>query len=51
MLEQFLEFLAEDMRQCPQRIRAVSPMLVNYLRSLTADVEIDLNLPLLDEDE
>ncbi|MGG6269751.1 type II toxin-antitoxin system PrlF family antitoxin [Leptolyngbya sp. AN03gr2] len=51
VLEQFLEFLAEDMRQNPQQIRAVTPELVNRLRALTTDVEVDLDAPLFDEDE
>lgn len=49
VLEQFLDFLAEDMRQNPQRIQAVSPELMNRLHKLVGDVEVDLDAPLLDE--
>lgn len=51
VLEQFLEFLAEDIRQHPQQIQAVSSELANRICKLTADVEIDLEAPLSDEDE
>lgn len=51
VLEKFLEFLAEDMQKHPQRIQAVSSELVDRLRDLTADVDIDLDAALSDEDE
>ncbi|BAU11926.1 hypothetical protein LEP3755_24500 [Leptolyngbya sp. NIES-3755] len=51
VLEQFLEFLAEDIRRNPQQIQAVNPELVDRLRTLTADVEVSLDAPLLDQNE
>lgn len=51
VLEQFLDFLAEDMRQNPQQIQPVSSELMNRLGSLVGDVEVDLDVPLSDEDE
>nr|WP_322742729.1 type II toxin-antitoxin system PrlF family antitoxin [Synechocystis salina] len=51
MLGKFLAFLAQDMDKNPQHIQAVSSELVDRLQSLVSDVDVDLNAPLLDEDE
>jgi antitoxin PrlF len=51
VLGKFLSFLAEDMNKNPQHIRAISHDLVDRVRSLVADVELDLDAPLSDEDE
>jgi antitoxin PrlF len=51
VLGSFLNFLAQDIRKNPQHIQAISSDLVNRVQSLVADVEIDLDSPLSDEDE
>jgi antitoxin PrlF len=50
-LGQFLNFLARDIHQNPQHLQSISCNLVNQIRSLVAHADIDLNMPLLDEDE
>jgi antitoxin PrlF len=51
VLGKFLDFLAQDMDKNPQHIQAVSSELVDRLQSLVSNVEVDLDAPLLDEDE
>ena len=50
-LDHFLNFLAHDISEHPDRIQALDAGLVNRVQTLTADVEIDLGAPLSDEDE
>ncbi|MBE9010827.1 type II toxin-antitoxin system PrlF family antitoxin [Pseudanabaenaceae cyanobacterium LEGE 13415] len=50
-LEKFLDFLAEDVCKYPQPIRSINFDLMNRLCALVADVEVDLDAPLSDEDE
>lgn len=50
-LEPFLTFLALDIKDNPQRLRAASSDLVGRVKALTAGVEINLDAPLSDEDE
>jgi antitoxin PrlF len=45
----FLQFLAYDMQQHPERIRPVPASLVKRARALTKRVKIDLDAPLDDE--
>jgi antitoxin PrlF len=51
ILGKFLSFLARDMSDNPQQIGSIDPNLVQRIQSLVADVEIDLDAPLADEDE
>ncbi len=51
ILGQFLNFLARDMQKNPQHLHAISSDLLNCVRALVADVDVDLDAPLLDEDE
>jgi antitoxin PrlF len=51
ILEEFLSFLAIDIKNNPQNIQAISSDLFNRAKSLVADVEVDLDAPLCDEDE
>lgn len=51
VLEQFLSFLARDLTKNPQRLQAISSDLVNRVQSLVAQVDLDLDAPLSDEDE
>ena len=48
---EFLGFLAQDIKDNPQHIQALSSDLVNRVQSLVADVEFDIDAPLSDEDE
>ena len=50
VLGSFLKFLARDISENPQYVQAISSDLVNRIQSLVADVEIDLDAPLPDED-
>lgn len=51
ILEKFLDFLEQDMEKNPQRLQAMSSDLLDRAQSLIADVEVDLDAPLSDEDE
>lgn len=51
VLGSFLGFLANDIKYNPQHVKAVSPELVARIQNLVADVEVDLDAPLNDEDE
>ncbi len=51
VLEKFLAFLAQDMNNHPQLIQPISSDLLNRAQSLVEGIEIDLDAPLLDEDE
>jgi antitoxin PrlF len=47
----FLNFLARDIEKNPQHILAISSDLVSRVQSLVFGVDLDLDSPLLDEDE
>lgn len=47
----FLNFLAEDIAKHPERLRTVDTQLLSHIRSLVADVEVDLSAPLSADDE
>jgi antitoxin PrlF len=51
ILEKFLDFLAQDIEQHPQHLTAIGSNLVSRAQALVSTVEIDLDVPLLDEDE
>lgn len=51
VLEQFLNFLARDLEKNPQHIQAISCELVSHVQSLVSEVDLDLDVPLSDEDE
>ncbi|HAO13333.1 MAG TPA: regulator [Planktothrix sp. UBA8407] len=51
ILGQFLNFIAQDIQNNPQHIKALSSDLVSRVQSLVSDVDLDLDTPLLDEDE
>jgi antitoxin PrlF len=51
VLGKFLNFLAQDMEQNPQHIQAISSNLVSHVQSLVSGVDLDLDAPLVDEDE
>lgn len=51
VLGEFLRFLANDMTVSPERLQLVDDQLVQHLRALTKEVEIDLDAPLSPDDE
>lgn len=51
ILGQFLNFLARDIEKNPQHLQAISSDLASRVQSLVAEVDLDLNAPLSDEDE
>lgn len=51
LLGQFLAFLATDIQQHPQHLQQVSADLVDRIRSLVVNVDLDLDAPLAAEDE
>lgn len=51
LIDKFLNFLAQDIAENPQNIEAISSSLLTQVRSLVAEVEIDLDATLADEDE
>ena len=51
VLGQFLGFLAQDMSAHPQRLQAVDLALIERIKSLVADADINLDAPLSQEDE
>jgi len=51
VLGQFLGFLARDIASHPERLQAVDAGLVQRLRTLVGDVEVDLDVVLSADDE
>ncbi|MGR3274079.1 type II toxin-antitoxin system PrlF family antitoxin [Acaryochloris marina NIES-2412] len=51
VLGKFLNFLTQDIEGNPQHIRAMSSDLASHVQSLTSGVDLDLDAPLVDEDE
>ena len=49
VLGAFLDFLAHDMKEHPERLRGVSPHLVERIRALTANASVDLDEPIYGE--
>jgi antitoxin PrlF len=51
LLGEFLNFLAQDIKRNPQHLEALSSGLVSRVQSLVSEVDLELDAPLLDEDE
>jgi antitoxin PrlF len=51
IIENFLDFIAEDIRKNPQHLTSMNQKLFNRIESLVDGVEFDLNEMLLDEEE
>lgn len=51
ILGQFLNFLARDIEKNPQHLQAISSKLVSRVQNLVAEVDIELDEPLAQEDE
>jgi len=50
-LEPFLHFLARDIAQHPQHLKALDAGLLQRVKTLTQDVRVDLDAPLSADDE
>jgi antitoxin PrlF len=50
ILKPFLDLLAQDIANNPQRLQPISADLIDRVRSLVSEVDFDLNEP-IDEDE
>lgn len=50
-VSRFLNFLAADINACPERLHAVDSCLITRINSLICHVVVDLNVPLLADDE
>lgn len=51
VLDAFLNFLAKDMANHPERIRAIDAQWVSRLQSLVGKIKVDLNTALSVDDE
>ncbi|BFT30768.1 type II toxin-antitoxin system PrlF family antitoxin [Alteromonas sp. D210916BOD_24] len=51
VLGEFLSFIARDMKAHPERLEPLSASMRESVDALVEGVEIDLDAPLLDEDE
>jgi antitoxin PrlF len=51
VLGQFLEFLARDIENHPERLRGLDVGFVKRIQSLVAEVDVDLDKPLSADDE
>lgn len=51
VLEQFLSFLANDIKNNPTHVDAINPTLLDRAQSLVSGIEVDLDAPLEDKDE
>lgn len=51
VMDSFLEFLALDMKSHPEYIKKLDAGLVERIRKLTKDIEVDLDAPLSAVDE
>ena len=51
LLDQFLAFLAQDIKKHPKRLQAIDAGLLKRIDKLVARVAVDLNAPLTPEDE
>jgi len=51
VMERFLAFLAHDMSAHPERVRTIDTGLLERIRPLVADVDVDLDAPLAPDHE
>ncbi|KQV43190.1 MULTISPECIES: type II toxin-antitoxin system PrlF family antitoxin [unclassified Duganella] len=51
VLSHFLRFLAQDIANSPEQLKAIDAQLVERLKELTEGVEFDMDTPLPEEDE
>jgi antitoxin PrlF len=50
-LKQFLNLLDKDIETNPQNIKPITESLAGQLRDLVGSIEIDLDAPLVDEED
>jgi antitoxin PrlF len=51
ILEKFLDFLAQNMEKEPHHLQTINSDFVNRVQSFVEGIKVDLDAPLLDEDE
>ena len=51
VLEKFLHFLADDMANNPDQLQYLTPSLGKRIHTLVGDLNVDLDSPVLGEDE
>lgn len=51
VIGEFLSFLTRDMEKNAQHLQSIGSDLLNNVQSLVSGVDLDLDVPLLDEDE
>ena len=51
VLNQLLDFLAQDIAANPERLQTVSDSLAHRLESLVGSIDVDLNAPQSEKDE
>jgi len=51
ILGKFLDFMAQDIEQNPQHIQPITSKTLDRVQSLVGDIDINLDVPLSDEDE
>ncbi|MHC8314333.1 type II toxin-antitoxin system PrlF family antitoxin [Pseudomonas fluorescens] len=51
VLSRFLDFLEHDIAVCPNRLEVISPALISRIDGLVKGVEIDIDSPLLSDDD
>lgn len=51
VLGEFLTFLANDIKKHPEHVNSISPTLFSRANSLTAGIEVDLDMPLSEMDD
>ena len=51
VMDRFLAFLARDIESHPEHVRSIDAGLLDRIRPLIADVDLDLDAPLVPDDE
>lgn len=51
MLGEFLNFIANDIKNNPAHVHAINSSLLNRAKSLVSNIEVDLDAPLSEKDE
>lgn len=51
VIGEFLSFIAKDIQKHPENVMAINKDLYNKIQALVSGSEVDLNKPLLNEDE
>lgn len=51
LLDQFLAFIANDIQMHPENIKPLTANMREEVQELVEGVDVDLDMPLLDEDE